>query len=585
VADSFAAGLVGVVLDDRYRLDALVGEGGMGAVFRATHLSMDRRVAVKLLKPHLTSDTTQLQRFAREARSTLKVDSPHAVKVLDFGVTPQRDYYMVLEYLDGRTVQRELDIDGPFAPARAVHITRQALHALGTAHQRGLVHRDVKPDNLLLMRVGADPDYTKVLDFGVAKLMEGAARSDQSALALTQMGMVFGTPEFMSPEQACGHSLDGRSDLYSLAATLFAMVTGCGLFDGKSAIEWLTHHARTPPPHLTAAQPGLAAYPELDEVLQRCLAKQRDLRPRDAAEMDRLLAAIEPTLGRAPGSAPPAEGPRGTMGAALKAPLFSPSSYLAALPPESVASGETLAPGAAITSPARPSALGAAALGDGAAGPPETLGPAHLSISRAATVPAVEDAAVGVTVGVTVASVPRRSRSIALAIAAIAAVAMIGVALGLALTRRPSRAAAPAREDAAIPAAQDAAAPLPGSGADAAPLTALDAGAPDAGVADAQPAPPGSADAGVRAPPSGARKLLEHLRAAEEARRTGNRIGYLVWSEAAYKDDPHDVRARLTYADALIVNGSKERGCAELRALKRIQAARERAAQAECPTD
>jgi hypothetical protein len=147
------------------------------------------------------------------------------------------------------------------------------------------------------------------------------------------------------------------------------------------------------------------------------------------------------------------------------------------------------------------------------------------------------------------------------------------------------------RADAAIPAPPDDAAPTPGdaaSGADAAAPTALDAGAPDAGIADAPPGPPGPpgpTDAGLRAPPSGAKKLLEHLRAAEEARRTGNRIGYLVWSEAAFKDDPHDVRARLTYADALIVNGSKERGCAELRALKRLQAARDRAAQAECPTD
>src|SRR5678810_698577 len=124
----------------------------MGAVFRATHLAMERRVAVKLLKPHLTSDATQLQRFAREARSTLKVDSPHAVKVLDFGVTPQRDYYMVLEYLDGRTVHRELEIDGPFAPARVTHIARQALQALGAAHTAGLIHRDIKPANLLLMR-------------------------------------------------------------------------------------------------------------------------------------------------------------------------------------------------------------------------------------------------------------------------------------------------------------------------------------------------------------------------------------------------------------------------------------------------
>ncbi|HEY0253155.1 MAG TPA: serine/threonine-protein kinase, partial [Kofleriaceae bacterium] len=157
MAESFAEGLVGIVLDDRYRLDAVLGEGGMGAVFRAHHLAMDRRVAVKLLKPHLTQDHTALERFAREARSTLKVESPHAVRVLDYGVTPQNDYYMVLEYLDGRTVQRELDIDGPFAPKRVLHIAKQALLALGAAHRLGIVHRDIKPDNLLLMRQGDDP--------------------------------------------------------------------------------------------------------------------------------------------------------------------------------------------------------------------------------------------------------------------------------------------------------------------------------------------------------------------------------------------------------------------------------------------
>ena len=135
---SFAQGLVGVTLDGRYRLDAVLGEGGMGSVFRATQLAMDRKVAVKLLKPHLTSDEAALQRFAREARATLKVESPHAVKILDFGVTPLGDYYMVLEYLDGRTVQRELEIDGPFAAARVAHIARQSLDALGAAHGQGL---------------------------------------------------------------------------------------------------------------------------------------------------------------------------------------------------------------------------------------------------------------------------------------------------------------------------------------------------------------------------------------------------------------------------------------------------------------
>jgi serine/threonine protein kinase len=326
---SFAAGLVGIVLDGRYRLDALLGEGGMGAVYRAHHLAMDRKVAIKLLKPHLTSDEIMLQRFAREARATMRVDSPHAVKILDFGVTPQRDYYMVLEYLDGRSVQRELDVDGAFAPKRVLHIARQALHALGAAHKSGIIHRDIKPENILLLRVGDDPDYTKLLDFGVAKLMEGAARSDRSQLALTKAGMVFGTPEYMSPEQACGHELDGRSDLYSLAATMFAMLTGCAMFQAKTALEWLTKHATEMPPHLHEARPDLAEYPELDRVVRKCLTKRREDRPQNSEAMDALIAEIEATLGRAPARPAPARG--SPSASTARAPA---STYVETLPPQ-----------------------------------------------------------------------------------------------------------------------------------------------------------------------------------------------------------------------------------------------------------
>ncbi|HWO23069.1 MAG TPA: serine/threonine-protein kinase [Kofleriaceae bacterium] len=582
MAESFAAGLVGVVLDDRYRLDAVLGEGGMGAVFRATHLSMDRRVAVKLLKPHLTSDETQLQRFAREARSTLKVDSPHAVKVLDFGVTPQRDYYMVLEYLDGRTVQRELDIDGPFTPARAVHVARQALHALGAAHRSGLVHRDVKPDNLLLMRAGSDPDYTKVLDFGVAKLMEGAARSSQSALALTQTGMVFGTPEFMSPEQSCGLQLDGRSDLYSLAATVFAMVTGCGMFDAGSPIEWLTNHARTPAPHLADARPELAVYRELDAVLQRCLAKQRDQRPRDAEELDQLLAAIEATLARPPSaiaSAPTGAAP--ALRATMASVSSSASSYLSALSSDRVAAGETLVPSAAqATSPERPGALGAVAT---------TGAVAVAGASGAVAAGAARPGALGMA---PTGEVPpaRRSRGLLLAVGAVVTVSLLGVAVGIALTRQPAQTApAPAPADAALaapadaaPAAPDAAlAPVPPP--DAA-LAARDAGAP--APPDAAPAPTGPTRPGPRPPdPATAKRVEELLKAAEEARRAGNNLRYLVLSDEAHKADPRHVNAKIKYADALIVTGNKDRGCAELRTLKRSAAAREQARKAGCPTD
>ena len=342
MAASFAEGLVGVVLDGRYRLDALLGEGGMGSVFRAHHVAMDRKVAVKLLKPHLTQDHTALERFAREARSTMKVDSEHAVKVLDFGVTPHDDYYMVLEYLDGRTVQRELEVDGAFVPDRVLHIAKHALRALAAAHRIGLIHRDIKPDNLLLMKLGDDMDYTKVLDFGVAKLMLGAATSSRSALSLTQAGMVFGTPEFMSPEQACGQPLDPRSDLYSLAATMFAMLTGSAMYQAGNAIAWLTAHARQPAPHLGDEHPDLAPYEELDDLLQRCFAKNPDHRPRDAEAMIREIEALE----RGAPLTPIAPRPVTAHPATVRPPLgatFSPSSFIPALvlpPAPAMESGE-----------------------------------------------------------------------------------------------------------------------------------------------------------------------------------------------------------------------------------------------------
>ncbi|HRC57050.1 MAG TPA: serine/threonine-protein kinase, partial [Kofleriaceae bacterium] len=283
---------VGSVLDGRYRLDRLLGEGGMGTVYRAYHLAMERDVAVKVLRGNLAQDPTAARRFALEAKATTKVESPYAVKVFDFGITAEGEYFMVMEYLDGRTAQRELDVDGPLSVDRALHVARQALAALSAAHAVGVIHRDIKPENLLLLRAGDDPDACKVLDFGVAKLMASAA-GDLAASALTKEGMVFGTPEFMSPEQACGQALDGRSDVYSLAATLFTLLTGKALFRGQAAIEILSKHVVAAPPHLVD-QPGMSHLHALDQVLQRALAKRPEDRHRDAAELARDLAFLAP---------------------------------------------------------------------------------------------------------------------------------------------------------------------------------------------------------------------------------------------------------------------------------------------------
>jgi eukaryotic-like serine/threonine-protein kinase len=561
--ESFAAGLVGIVLEGRYRLDALLGEGGMGAVFRAHHLAMDRRVAVKLLKPHLTTDEAALNRFAREARATMRVDSNHAVKVLDFGVTPQRDYYMVLEYLDGRTVQRELDIDGPFEPARVVHIAKQACDALGAAHASGLIHRDIKPDNLLLMREGDDPDYVKVLDFGVAKLMEGAARTDRSAMAITQAGMVFGTPEFMSPEQACGQQLDGRSDLYSLGATMFAMLTGCGMYRAKSAIEWLTHHARTPPPHLEEGAPALAKFKELDTILQSCLAKDREDRPQTAAEMAQMLASIEHTLGKGRAPLP-----------AMRGPTFSPSTYIEAIDPNATLvparfdpKAETLKPGDGVSMPSGPAYAATMKPSDGvmAIGSPPSVTTTKLPPT---------------TTGV-LAQVQSSRRGMWLVMGALLVAGVIAVSIVLATRKRePTSANTVAKHvDGSAVAAHPDAVEL----VDAPQVAEQVAVAADAGTGDAAKLP-AAPEAGSRKPDhrSEVAKLIGEAEAAKKAR---NLVRWVMKADAALQLDPRNVRARFLLADGLIASGDLDRGCKYLHELGKNPTARARANQAGCPSD
>ena len=533
MAESFAEGLVGVVLDGRYRLDAVLGEGGMGAVYRAHHLAMDRRVAVKLLKPHLTQDHTALERFAREARSTLKVDSPHAVKVLDYGVTPHDDYYMVLEYLDGRTVQRELDVDGAFAPTRVLHIAKHALYALGAAHRIGLVHRDIKPDNLLLMKLGDDPDFTKVLDFGVAKLMEGAAKSTRSQLSLTQVGMVFGTPEFMSPEQACGQTLDGRSDLYSLAATMFAMLTGCGMYQAGSAIEWLTAHARTPAPHLVEGNPALAPFGKLDALLQRCFAKRAEQRPHDADQMIAEIEDVERDLGIGVPAAPAASRPPKLVA------TFSPSSYIPALAPATIDPRVT------------------------AATEPEPV------IARS------------LTPGTGEVAVPSGRRGLWLLVGAAAIAAMVAITIVVATHGAPQRTAVLGRDggvlatdavrvaavaDAASP--PDAVAPIPTS-----PTIVTHTGS--ASPPRPNPAPPSQRSV----------EIEEHLANALAAQKAGKAFTQVNQAHAAYLLDPKNVKAILLLADGLLRENDLEHGCKYLRELARNPVAQQRMKSAGCPSD
>jgi serine/threonine protein kinase len=239
--------LLGRTLDDRVRIEARIGRGGMGDVYRARHLFLDQAVAIKVLAEHRASEPDATRRFVREAKSSFLLDHPHCVRVTDLCATSDGLLYLVMEYLDGRTVGEELDVDGAMAAARALHVARQVAEALGHAHHKGLAHRDLKPDNIMLIARDGDPDFAKVLDFGLAKAFDDniARAAAVSISPLTRDGLVFGTPDYMSPEQAIGGDAGPAADLYALGAVLYHMLTGAPPFVGASPMEVLTHHVRT----------------------------------------------------------------------------------------------------------------------------------------------------------------------------------------------------------------------------------------------------------------------------------------------------------------------------------------------------
>ncbi len=326
-----ATSLVGQVVSGRYRIQKLIGEGGMGAVYLAEHTHMRKRVALKLLHAEMSTDEEVLARFRREAEAAAHVEHPNVAAATDFGQTEDGAFFLVLEYVEGTSL-RDVLKDGAMVPARALHVARQITFALERAHGAGIVHRDLKPENVMLVQKGDDADFVKVLDFGIAKVEPHPQRD--ATQPLTKLGTILGTPEYMAPEQALGETVGPPSDLYAVGVMLYEMLTGKHPFDADDRMAVLSMHIVAPVPKMTDRNPAIDVPPPIEELVRRLLEKDSKLRPPGARA---LIDAID-TAAAQSGIALPHTTSMRSFGREsnpdlLRSPQPPPSGELPAAPP------------------------------------------------------------------------------------------------------------------------------------------------------------------------------------------------------------------------------------------------------------
>jgi eukaryotic-like serine/threonine-protein kinase len=283
VSSSRVQALIGTTLDGRYTVESVLGEGGMGVVYLGRHTLIDKPVAIKALRSDLVEDVESTARFINEAQSASKIGSDHIIDISDFGMLPGGGAYFVMEYLKGRGLSDLITKHTKLPVARMLRIAKQVAEGLGAAHRAGIVHRDLKPDNVMLIERGGDPDFVKILDFGIAKVGSNAASR------LTRAGTVFGTPQYMSPEQAAGLNVDHRADIYSLGIIMYEMLKGEPPFMDPNVMNILSHQMFRSPPPLRDASNGDEIPEPLEAIVRKCLAKKTDAR---YATMDELVADI-----------------------------------------------------------------------------------------------------------------------------------------------------------------------------------------------------------------------------------------------------------------------------------------------------
>jgi serine/threonine protein kinase len=276
-------GLLGRTIDRRYRVESLLGEGGMGLVYRVTHTHLNKPLAIKVLRRENTRDPEVLARFRREAESASAIGNEHIVDISDFGVLDDGSTFFVMECLDGIDLIDAIDVAQRMPEERAIRIAIQVCRALGAAHNAGIVHRDLKPENVFLTRRKETEDFVKILDFGIAKVANGPKR-------LTRAGEVLGTPHYMSPEQCEGDNVDHRTDIYALGVLMYEMVTGHVPHDADTMMGILTKQMYEDPIPPKVRVPQLSE--QLEQLIMRCLEKKPDQRYQTMHEIEEDLRRL-----------------------------------------------------------------------------------------------------------------------------------------------------------------------------------------------------------------------------------------------------------------------------------------------------
>ncbi len=279
--------LIGRVINERFKVVSLIARGGMGKVYRAEQAPLGRVCALKVLNPNYSGehDPEFHKRFFLEASMTSKLTHPNTVTIFDYGKTDDDIYYMAMEYLEGHTLHRAIRHSGHFPEERTAHVARQICRALREAHSLGIIHRDLKPANIYLVEHGDEPDFVKVLDFGLVKNV-----SDTKGEELTQAGLFMGSPKYMAPEQISGEKVDARTDIYALGIIMYEMLTGKVPFDSATSVNILMAHVKQDAPPMRQMNPNVEVSGAIEETVARCMAKAPDDRFRS---MDEVLAALK----------------------------------------------------------------------------------------------------------------------------------------------------------------------------------------------------------------------------------------------------------------------------------------------------